>query len=124
VDPETTQREDSKLKQKTKRNKKIRRQAVPRATRGDTTPTFKKFHETPNETKTSYTTNDDQASPRPHPSSREITRSSHFTTSHTSQLVIQTKHGRPKESFPTKNEVYYKVLPTHMYLGAKMLALY
>jgi len=51
VDPETTQREDSKLKQKTKRNKKIRRQAVPRATRGDTTPTFKKFHETPNETK-------------------------------------------------------------------------
>ena len=51
MDPETTQREDSKLKQKTKRNKKIRRQAVPRATKGDTTPTFKKFHETPNETK-------------------------------------------------------------------------
>jgi hypothetical protein len=43
VDPETTQREDSRLKQKTKRNKKIRRQAVPRATRGDTTPTYKKW---------------------------------------------------------------------------------
>jgi hypothetical protein len=54
VDPGTTQREDSRLKQKTKTNKKIRRQAVPRATRGDTTPTYKKFHETFNETKTSY----------------------------------------------------------------------
>ena len=124
MDPETTRREDSKQKQKTKKNTTIRRQAVPRATRGDITPTFKKFHETPNETETSYTTNDDQASPRPRPSNRVTTSSSHIITSHTSQSVIQTNHGSPEESFPTKNEMYHKIFPTHMYLGAKMLALH
>ena len=36
----------------------------------------------------------------------------------------QTKHGGPKESSPTKNKVYHKVLPARMYLGAKMLALH
>ena len=125
MDPETTRREDSKQKQKTKKNTTIRRQAVPRATRGDITPTFKQFHETPNETETSYTTNDDQASPRltlVAVKSRDQATLSLVTL--VSQSVIQTNHGSPEESFPTKNEMYHKIFPTHMYLGAKMLALY
>ena len=49
MNPETTQREDSKQKQKTEKNTTIRRQAVP-AQLGETSHRPSKInHETPNE---------------------------------------------------------------------------